>query len=234
VDWKRRSGCSRPSRRRALQVLLAVAMLVLASAVHVTVVQAQDDARLDVMLPARAVGLGDGPGFSPRGVLASRDLRDLLRGGFPARLHFRCELWSNGRFNNQLNAALEWDMLVRFDQLNKKFEVYRIADNRASRLGRYDTAEEAEAMVEQPFRIKAPPMKRGASYYYDSSLDIEVLSLSDLDEVERWLRGEVRPALRGQRNAGTAVTRTVRGFFVKLLGGERRHYQTQTKPFTAE
>jgi len=41
--------------------------------------------------------------------------------------------------------------------------------------------------------------------------------------VERWLRGEVRPALRGDRNPGTALTRTVRSFFVRLLGGQRRH-----------
>jgi hypothetical protein len=185
-------------------------------------------------MPARPVAGGDGPAFAPRGVLASDDMRGLLRGGFPARLHFRSELWRNERFNNQLDAAVEWDMLVRFDQLNRKFEVYRIVGDRASRLGRVDTAEEADQLVEQPFRIKAPPMKRGTAYYYDSSLDVEVLSLSDLDEVERWLRGEVRPALRGQRNPGTAVTRTVRGFFVRLLGGERRHYQTQTRTFTAE
>lgn len=199
-----------------------------------SMVTAQEDARLDVMLPARAIGGGEGPGFAPRSVLASRDLRDLLRGGFPARLHFRCELWRNERLNNQLDAAVEWDMLVRFDQLNRKFEVYRIIGDRASRLGRFDTAEAAEALVEKPFGIMAPPMRRGMSYYYSSSLDIEVLSLSDLDEVERWLGGEVRPALRGERNPGTAVTRTVRSFFVRLLGGERRHYQTQTKTFRAE
>ncbi len=222
------------SRRRAVRVLLATMVVTSASALTAGVSIAQDDTRLEVLLPTRAVGGGDGPSFAPRAVLASGDLRDLLRGGFPARLHFRCELWRNDRFNNQLDAALEWDMLVRFDQLNRKFEVFRIADNRASRLGRFDTADEAEALLEQPFRIKAPPMKRGTSYYYDSSLDIEVLSLSDLDEVERWLKGEVRPALRGDRNPGTAVTRTVRSFFVRLLGGERRHYQTQTRPFTAE
>lgn len=195
---------------------------------------AQSDARLEVLLPARAVGQGDGPAFVPRAMLASRELRDLLRAGFPARLHFRCELWRNERLNNQLDAAVEWDMLVRFDQLNRKFEVYRIVGERASRLGRYDTAEEAELQLERPYRIMAPPMRRGRSYYYDSSADVEVLSLTDLDEVERWLRGEVRPALRGDRNPGTAVTRTVRSFFVRLLGGERRHYQTQTRTFTAE
>lgn len=222
------------ARRQAVRALMTAVLITTSSAVLTSEAVAQDDARLDVQLPTRAMGGGDGPAFAPRAVLASRELRELLRAGFPARLHFRCELWRNDRFNNQIDAALEWDMLVRFDQLNRKFEVYRIADNRASRLGRFDTAEEAEALVEQPFRIKAPPMRRGTSYYYDSSLDIEVLSLSDLDEVERWLRGEVRPALRGDRNPGTAVTRTVRSFFVKLLGGERRHYQTQTKPFRAE
>ena len=218
-----------------MRTLLVMALLGAASLRAAAPLHAQADARLEVLLPSRAVGGSEGPAFIPRAVLASRDLRDLLLGGFPARLHFRCELWRNERLNNQLDAAVEWDMLVRFDQLNRKFEVYRIVGERASRLGRFDTAEEAEQLVERPFRILAPPvMKRGLSYYYDSSLDVEVLSLSDLDEVERWLRGEVRPALRGDRNPGTAVTRTVRSFFVRLLGGERRHYQTQTKTFTAE
>jgi hypothetical protein len=210
-------------------VLLSVLLLGAAPAMR-----AQADARLEVTLPARAIGGADGPSFAPKAVLASRDLRDLLRAGFPARLHFRSELWRNERLNNTRDQAVEWDMLVRYDQLGQKYEVYRIVGERASRLGRVDTVEEADALVERPFRILAPPMRRGRSYYYDSSLDVEVLSLSDLDEVERWLRGEVRPTLRGDRNPGTAVTRTVRGFFVRLLGGERRHYQTQTKTFTAE
>ena len=214
--------------------MLMAALIGMMSLGTTSAARAQSDARLEVLLPSRAVGQGDGPAFVPRAMLASRELRDLLRAGFPARLHFRCELWRNERLNNQLDAAVEWDMLVRFDQLNRKFEVYRIVGERASRLGRYDTAEEAELQLERPYRIMAPPMRRGRSYYYDSSADVEVLSLTDLDEVERWLRGEVRPALRGDRNPGTAVTRTVRSFFVRLLGGERRHYQTQTRTFTAE
>ncbi|HYW49427.1 MAG TPA: hypothetical protein VE861_02410 [Gemmatimonadaceae bacterium] len=222
------------SRRSALRTVLVAAFLGMASLGSVSQASAQVDARLDVILPARAVGQGDGPAFVPRAMLATRELRDLLRAGFPARLHFRSELWRNEPLNNTLDAAVEWDMLVRFDQLNRKFEVYRIVGDRANRLGRYDSAEEAEQQLERPYRIIAPPMRRGRSYYYDSSVDVEVLSLSDLDEVERWLRGEVRPTLRGDRNPGTAVTRTVRSFFVRLLGGERRHYQTQTKTFRAE
>jgi hypothetical protein len=223
-----------PSRRGFVRALLSAAVLIVATIGTAAPARAQADARLEVTLPARAVAGGEGPSFAPRSMLATRELRDLLRGGFPARLHFRCELWRNERLNNTLDAAVEWDMLVRYDQLSKKYDVFRVVGDQASRLGRLDTIEEAEALLEKPFRIMAPPMRRGRSYYYDSSVDVEVLSLSDLDEVERWLRGEVRPALRGDRNPGTAVTRTVRTFFVRLLGGERRHYQTQTRSFTAE
>jgi len=223
------------SRRGFVRPLLIAALLGVATLGGAPrVALAQNDARLEVSLPARPVGGSEGPSFAPRSMLATRDLRDLLRSGFPARLHFRCELWRNERFNNTIDAAVEWDMVVRFDQLSRKYEVFRLVGEQATRLGLLDTIEEAEALLEKPFRIMAPPMRRGRSYYYDSSVDVEVLSLSDLDEVERWLRGEVRPALRGDRNPGTALTRTVRSFFVRLLGGERRHYQTQTRSFTAE
>jgi len=225
----------RHSRRGFVRALLIAAMLgvaMMGGAPRLAL--AQNDARLEVSLPARAVGGSEGPSFAPRSMLATRDLRDLLRSGFPARLHFRCELWRNERFNNTIDAAVEWDMVVRFDQLSRKYEIFRLVGEQATRVGLLDTIEEAEALLEKPFRIMAPPMRRGRSYYYDSSVDVEVLSLSDLDEVERWLRGEVRPALRGDRNPGTALTRTVRSFFVRLLGGERRHYQTQTRSFMAE
>jgi hypothetical protein len=218
------------NRRRTAQLIL-LATLTLGVT---TQGRAQNDARLEIALPVKSAGGESGPTFTPRAVLASGDLRELLRGGFPARLHFRCELWRADRLNNQLDAAVEWDMLVRFDQLTRKYEVFRVVERQAVRLGRFDTAQEAEALVEKPYRITAPPMRRGGRYYYDASLDVEVLSLSDLDEVERWLRGEVRPALSGDRNPGTALTRTVRGFFVRLLGGERRHYQVQSGTFRAE
>jgi hypothetical protein len=55
--------------------------------------------------------------------------------------------------------------------------------------------------------------------------------VSDLDEVERWLRGELRPAVRGQRNPGTAVTRGVRTVVAKLLGAEKRHYEERSGKF---
>jgi len=60
-----------------------------------------------------------------------------------------------------------------------------------------------------------------------------MLSLRDLDEVERWLRGDLRPAIHGERNPGTAVTNGLRTLFLHLIGAQRRHYEARSKPFTA-
>jgi hypothetical protein len=214
------------ARRRAVLVVSAWA-LVAATA------SAQSEARFAVTLPTVMQSGGDGPAFTTTRVLATTEQRELLRSGFPARLHFRCELWRSERLNNSLDAALEWDVVVRFDQLERKYDVYRLTGQSVLLLGRYDTVLEAEQMVDRPFRIKSPPLRRGARYYYDAKVDVEVLSLSDLDEVERWLRGEVRPTLRGQRNPGTTLTRSIRGFFVRLLGGERRVFVARSEVFAA-
>jgi hypothetical protein len=125
---------------------------------------AQDDARLEVLLPVRAVGGGEGPAFMPRSMLATRDLRDLLRGGFPARLHFRCELWRNERFNNTIDAAVEWDMVVRFDQLSRKYEVFRLVGEQATRLGLLDTIEEALIAADLGPAVAAPNRRRLAHH----------------------------------------------------------------------
>jgi hypothetical protein len=63
------------------------------------------------------------------------------------------------------------------------------------------------------------------------SLDVQTLSVTDLDEVSRWLRGEVRPAFRGDRNPGTAFTRGLRSLTTRLLGGEQRGYTARTDTF---
>jgi len=60
---------------------------------------------------------------------------------------------------------------------------------------------------------------------------VETLSLSDLDEVNRWLRGELKPAVKGEKNPGTAIGRGLRTVVVRLLGGEKRHYVARTGTF---
>jgi Domain of unknown function (DUF4390) len=205
--------------------------LVSALIVAGTALPAQRRPRVDVQLPPRAGATSDGPLVRSLDVLTDKQMRDLLRSGFPARLRFRVELWTAGGWFNNLAGSTEWNVVVRFDPLNQRYRVARIVGDRVSLLGQFDSLADAEAAVERPYRADLAPGGDGRRYYYNVVLDVETLSLSDLDEVERWLRGELRPAVRGERNPGTALTRGLRTLFVRLLGGERRHYEQRSPTF---
>jgi hypothetical protein len=210
--------------RMRLMVLVASAAVMAAPA------SAQDSPRLDLTLPAQSALLREGPTVRGSDLMNDAQLRDLVRNGFPARFSYRVELWSSGGFFNSLAASTAWDVIVRYDPLEKVYEVVRIAGNQAVSLGKFPDVEDAGSAVGRPVRapLNAPSRSR---YYYAATLDVEVLSLSDLDELERWLRGELKPAVSGRRNPGTALTRGVRTLVVRLLGGTKRHLEAKTPTF---
>ena len=191
---------------------------------------AQAVPRLDLALPAQNALLRDGPTLRGSNLLGDSQLRDLVRNGFPARFSFRVELWSTGGFFNSLEASTAWDVIVRYDPLERVYEVVRIAGDRAVALGKFQDVVGAGDAVDRAVRVplNAPSRSR---YYYAATVDVEVLSLTDLDELERWLRGELRPAVSGRRNPGTAVTRGVRTLVVRLLGGTKRHIEARSATF---
>ena len=206
----------------------------LALALGASPLPAQRGPRLALSVPAPRSATVEGPLVGGDGLLADRQLRDLLRNGFPARLHYRVELWSVGGFANDLERKTEWDVVVRYDPLDRSYRVARLLGDQVLLLGSFADLAGAETAVELPFRAPIAATRRGQRYYYNVVLDVEILSLSDLDEVERWLRGELTPAVRGRRNPGTALTRGLRTLFVRLLGGERRHFELRSATFRAE
>jgi hypothetical protein len=187
--------------------------------------------RLDVVLPAQPAWADEPPAVSSAGLLADPSMRDLLSNGFPARLHYRLERWASGRWFDDLKAAFEWDVILKYDVLGKKYQVVRVVNKKAESLGEYPATVDAELAVESPYKVAISLPKKGERGYYNLLLDVETLSLSDLDEVQRWLRGELKPAVSGKKNPGTAVGRGVRTLVVRLLGGEKRHYEARTGTF---
>ena len=69
------------------------------------------------------------------------------------------------------------------------------------------------------------------SYYYLGRIEIETLSLSDLEELRRWLRGELAPAVGGDETVGGALGRGMRRLFVRALGLPAVRYETRTPEF---
>jgi hypothetical protein len=172
-----------------------------------------------------------GPAVRALDILSDGQTRDLLRNGFPARLHFRVELWHAGGIFNALDGTREWDIIARYDPLEKQYRAARLSDNNVTVLGEFPQFPALAAALALPYNVPLVPGRGGGRYYYNAVVDVEMLSLSDLDEVERWLRGELRPAVRGQRNPGGVLGRGLRSLFVRLLGAERRHYEVRSKTF---
>ena len=187
--------------------------------------------QVGIVLPEPSALSSEGPSVRSSFLVTDGATHDLLRNGFPARLHYTMERWNTRGWFDDVAATAEWDVIVRYDALGKVFQVYRVANRRTVTLGSFATIAEADAALGAPFIAPIRPPRKGSRGYYTLVLDIEALSLTELDEVERWLRGDLKPAVRGQKNAGTALGRGVRTVFVRLLGGERRRYETRSRTF---
>ena len=207
--------------------LARIALLLAGSA---RVVQAQ---AIEIQLPPPARLTEEGPLVSARGILGDRYLSELVRSGFPARLRFRVELWAEGRLVNELQRVVEWEVVVRPRGADDRYEVLQFVGERPLSLGAFARLEEADATVARPVRAPIQPGRDGRRRYYLARVDVAALSVTDLDEVNRWLRGELQPAVRGERNPGTALTRGIRTVATRLLGGERRSYEARSAGFRA-
>ncbi len=187
--------------------------------------------QLQIVLPDKSALATESPIVRSTALLSDGTMRNLLVNGFPARLHYRLERWATGRWFDDIKATAEWDVVVKYDALGKRYHVFRAIANRAVELGSYDDFSDAEELVDAAFRAPITPAKRGQKTYYNLVLDIETLSLTELDELEQWLRGELKPAVRGKKNPGTAVSRGVRTLMVRLLGGEKIRYEARSGTF---
>lgn len=188
-------------------------------------------ARVDVVLPPRPALATEAPAVQISGIVTAKHTAELIRNGFPARLHYKLERWAAGSFVNHVKATVEWEVIVEYDALGNSYRVIRATDDGASVLGTFATLPEAAAKAAEPYRPPISLPKRGEKTYYALTLQVEAMSLSDLDEVRRWLNGQLRPAVRGRKSPGTAITTGVRTLLLRLLGGERLQYQASTGVF---
>ncbi len=207
--------------------------LVFAALVLAQPVSAQRQPRLEFTLPEAAVLAKEGPQVRALDVVSDGETQNLLESGFPARLHFRVELWSAGRVFDAHRRSVEWDLFIYYDALGKRYRVVRVEGDgdRVTSAGQFTTFAEMVREVERPMRVALRANTQRSRQYYIGVLDVESMSLTDLDEVERWLRGELQPAVRGDGNPGTALGRGIRRVFVRLLGAERRNLQARSRTF---
>lgn len=172
-----------------------------------------------------ALDVGDGaPRLAVGPVLDELALQEAVRSGLPLRLRFRVELWRDALFDDLVDQT-EWTVAVAYEPLARQYLTATVGEDSVARHDRYAAAREA---VEGVYRTALGPVEPGR-YYYLAFLEIETLSLSDLDELERWLRGDLEPAVRGGGSLTGAIGTGLKRLLVRLLGLPARRYETRSE-----
>ena len=153
-----------------------------------------------------------------------------LRNGFPVRFDFRLELWRDARFFDHAGGELNWEVIVILDPVANTYQLIRSTDSTAVATTLPDLRSLDSALA-TPFTVDLVPPQRGGRYYYIADLEAESLSISDFEEVERWLRGDLGRALTQRGDVGNAFSRGARLALIRLSGLPHRSLQARTARF---
>jgi hypothetical protein len=167
------------------------------------------------------------PVLSVGPVLRGREIEHAARSGLPVRVRMRVELWKD-RFIDQLVDSTSWMIVVAFEPIGEQFFVRSLPAAGGAR--RYPTFAAARLMVESDYPLKLQPRQAGR-YYYTATVQVERLSISDLEELERWLQGELQPAVSGQRSLPNAIGQGAKRLMLRLLDMPTRRYDTRSDRF---
>jgi len=166
--------------------------------------------------PALTVILQSGvPRVQATALLADGKFVGLMRSGFPLRLHYRLELWrSRSGWFDQFVTDFPWDAVARHDPLADDFVLIR---SESRRVARYGTADDLERAIEIPYRVTLKPNGSG-NFYFVCHLEVTTLNDTDLEQLTRWLKGDVSPAVSGGGDVGGALARGAQRLLVRIAG----------------
>jgi hypothetical protein len=172
----------------------------------------------------------DTPVVRAEHLLDDRVFDAALKNGFPVHYHFRLELWRKAALFDHLARDAEWDAFVRLDPLTGEYDLIRSTGS----VEHFTQVDAVSRSLASPFHVDLlPPEGSGTRYYYVTTLDIESLSESELAEVERWLKGDVGPAIAHTGNIGDALAEGFRRLLIRFSGLPRRTLEARSGVFEA-
>lgn len=166
----------------------------------------------------------DVPRVRSTGLLTDGKFVGLMRSGFPLRLHYRLELWKvRSSWFDQFVREVAWDAVARNDPLADDFVLIR----QGGAISRYTTSEELAAALDIPYVVTLRAAG-GGRYYFIARLEVTTLNDTDLQELSRWLSGDVGPAVSGGENFGDALARGAQRVLVRLAGLPRQQLEARS------
>jgi len=183
--------------------------------------------------PTLTVTLGQDnvPRVRSTGLLADGKFVGLMRSGFPLRLHYRLELWRvRASWFDQFVREVTWDAVARNDPLADDFVLIR----QGGVVSRFATPEELASALGIPYTVTLRPSSTSGRYYFVVRLEVTTLNDTDLQELSRWLSGDVGPAVSGEGNIGEALARGAQRVLVRLAGLPRQRLEARSPTFRTD
>jgi len=170
------------------------------------------------------------PRVQATALLADGKFLGLMRSGFPLRLHYRLELWrARSGWFDQFVSEWSWDAVAHHDPLADDFVLIRTG----GAVTRFATADSLERALEIPYRVRLAP-KGSGKFYFLCRLDVTTLNDTDLEELTRWLKGDVSPAVSGGGNVGGALARGAQRILVRIAGLPRLTLEARSETLSRE
>jgi hypothetical protein len=192
---------------------------------------AQRPPRLEVNVSASPAV--EGPAIVSVGLLSDDKTREHLRNGFPARIHYRLELWRKSGFlsGDDRSGITEWDVLVSYDPTTRLYNMVRRSsdDQYRENFGTFATLSSAEIQLGKPYKTSLRP-RRAGRYYYNLTVEVQTLAQSDLEATLQWLKGSTAPGKTN--NPLTVITSGLGTLFSRMLGGAQSKYEQPSGVFT--
>jgi Domain of unknown function (DUF4390) len=180
--------------------------------------QTPQSVRLTVRLAADSALSGSrAPVVRSENLLGDGRWLTALRSGLPVRLHYRVEVWrARGGWFDAFERQAEWDVVLRHEPLLDQYTVLTLVGDRAQER-RYATLDAFSAALAFAYQVSVRPAAMGR-YYYTASLEISTLSDSDLDELQRFLEGDLDGVAQGKEGVGDALGRGATRMLLRLAG----------------
>ncbi|MFH1763151.1 MAG: DUF4390 domain-containing protein [Gemmatimonadota bacterium] len=163
-------------------------------------------------------------------LFSDASLVDAVVSGLPLRIRIRVQLWNDGFFDNQ-RGQYDWRASILFDPLTRRYRVQ--TSERTGAEIEVNTLEEARGALQLTLSIPLRPREPGR-YYYIAAVEMETLSLSDLEELQRWLQGDLAPVVARGRDVEGALAKGFRRVLVRMLGLPAKRFQVQSPSFRVE
>lgn len=152
-----------------------------------------------------------------------------LHSGLPLRILVEAQLWKDGFFDSQRGRA-EWRATVVYDPLEERYRVASAGSDTVAVV--VDSLPAVGRVLQERFSLPLGPQEEGR-FYYLGEVQVETLSLSDLEELQQWLRGDLASAVAGEGRVEDAVGSGVRRVLVRMLGLPARRFRVRSPTFEA-